>query len=563
MANNTKFVVKNGLTVGTSDIVAANGVWIGASTNLIGPQGNQGYQGTAGTNGAQGSTGAQGFQGNQGSTGVQGSSGITGPTGAQGSIGTTGPTGATGPQGSTGSTGPTGATGPTGPQGATGNPFGGGTFTGQVNVNSILNFGNTASAPYSYPTGVSNGISFGGYETTLRSYGIFTEQENIGGNYSKLTINYHTGIRLGAYYGYGGTRFYNNYVGSGTEIFSVGNTDNHVRVLNNLYAPIFYDYNNTGYFLDPASTESGKFAGYLGIGSYGYTDRMSGTYGISMYHVNYPSIGFHNQYYSGSGVGDNRNWLIYRNANVFLSVYNTVDGDMVKFYPGPYTQALGSMRAPLFYDSDNTGYYIDAASTSVTNVVQSNGYFLRGYHSSGFLCGSYNNIGANDAKSNPIYTIGSSYAPTDTLISNMYGIGYSHSNFYGTAGGANWGMYVVAGGAYSAIITGSGAWFVGNVTAYSDIRVKTDIQKIENALNKVQQLNGYTFTRTDLLDAPRQTGVIAQEVLEVLPEAVSGNEKDHYSVAYGNMVGLLIEAIKEQQNLIEELNKRLTLVECK
>ena len=68
----------------------------------------------------------------------------------------------------------------------------------------------------------------------------------------------------------------------------------------------------------------------------------------------------------------------------------------------------------------------------------------------------------------------------------------------------------------------------------------------------------------------RQTGVIAQEVLAVLPEAVIGTEEDHYSVAYGNMVGLLIEAIKEQNVLIEDqrsvidkMNDRLTKLETK
>jgi hypothetical protein len=92
-----------------------------------------------------------------------------------------------------------------------------------------------------------------------------------------------------------------------------------------------------------------------------------------------------------------------------------------------------------------------------------------------------------------------------------------------------------------------------NVTAYSDIRIKTNIEKIPDALDKVIRLNGYTFDRTDV-EAPRQTGVIAQEVLDVLPEAVTQNEESgHYSVAYGNMVGLLIEAIKELKNEIDVL----------
>jgi hypothetical protein len=92
---------------------------------------------------------------------------------------------------------------------------------------------------------------------------------------------------------------------------------------------------------------------------------------------------------------------------------------------------------------------------------------------------------------------------------------------------------------------------LNNVTAYSDARLKTDIVKIENALDKVQQLNGYTYTRTDT--GSRQAGVIAQEVMKVLPEVVMGSEETNYSVAYGNMVGLLIEAIKEQQAQIDKL----------
>ena len=93
---------------------------------------------------------------------------------------------------------------------------------------------------------------------------------------------------------------------------------------------------------------------------------------------------------------------------------------------------------------------------------------------------------------------------------------------------------------------------VGNVTAYSDDRIKTNILKIDNALSKVGQLNGYTYDRIDI-DMPRQTGILAQELLKVLPEAVSGSEDTTYSVAYGNIVGLLIEAIKELKLEIDEL----------
>lgn len=100
----------------------------------------------------------------------------------------------------------------------------------------------------------------------------------------------------------------------------------------------------------------------------------------------------------------------------------------------------------------------------------------------------------------------------------------------------------------------------GDVTAYSDERLKENIETIPDALYKVGQLNGYTFNRIDVEE--RHTGLIAQEVLEVLPEAVMGGPTEDdpdgkYSVAYGNMVGLLVQAIKEQQEQIDELKRRL------
>ncbi len=100
----------------------------------------------------------------------------------------------------------------------------------------------------------------------------------------------------------------------------------------------------------------------------------------------------------------------------------------------------------------------------------------------------------------------------------------------------------------------------GNVTAYSDIRLKTDLIKIPDALNKVTSLNGYTYTRTDT--GVRQTGVIAQELIEVLPEAVS-TAGEHMSVAYGNMAGLLIEAIKELNEKVTVLTARVAELEAR
>ena len=88
----------------------------------------------------------------------------------------------------------------------------------------------------------------------------------------------------------------------------------------------------------------------------------------------------------------------------------------------------------------------------------------------------------------------------------------------------------------------SGNWTaVGNVTAYSDERLKENIKTIPNALETVKKLRGVSFERKDF--SGKGIGVIAQEIEQVLPEVVVDGE--YKSVSYGNIVGLLIEAIKE------------------
>jgi hypothetical protein len=95
----------------------------------------------------------------------------------------------------------------------------------------------------------------------------------------------------------------------------------------------------------------------------------------------------------------------------------------------------------------------------------------------------------------------------------------------------------------------------GTFSATSDKRLKSDIKTITNPLDKVIALRGVTFYK----DGAFGTGLIAQETEEVLPEVVltADDEMGTKSVAYGNMVGLLIEAIKEQQVQIEELKEKI------
>jgi len=93
----------------------------------------------------------------------------------------------------------------------------------------------------------------------------------------------------------------------------------------------------------------------------------------------------------------------------------------------------------------------------------------------------------------------------------------------------------------------------GDITNDSDLRIKKDLQKIENAIDKVSQLTGYTFTR--IHDNVRSTGLVAQDILKVLPEVVREDADGMYSVAYGNMLGLIVEALKDLKSEIKELKE--------
>jgi hypothetical protein len=97
-----------------------------------------------------------------------------------------------------------------------------------------------------------------------------------------------------------------------------------------------------------------------------------------------------------------------------------------------------------------------------------------------------------------------------------------------------------------------------NIVAYSDARKKENVITVDNALEKVANLRGVYYNRIDDETKKRQIGVIAQEVIEVLPEVVTHAEDvDEYGVSYGNIAGLLIEAIKEQNKKIETMQEMI------
>lgn len=101
----------------------------------------------------------------------------------------------------------------------------------------------------------------------------------------------------------------------------------------------------------------------------------------------------------------------------------------------------------------------------------------------------------------------------------------------------------------------------GTVTTLSDLKTKEDLLKINDPLNKLCSLNGYTYN-TKSCDSIQQSnrrhiGLIAQEVMEVVPEAIYQAPNGYKSVAYGNLSGLVVEAMKELVARVELIELRL------
>ena len=214
---------------------------------------------------------------------------------------------------------------------------------------------------------------------------------------------------------------------------------------------------------------------------------------------------------------------------------------------------------------------IDGSNGNIT----ARGVYGRHAHNSGHLRGGYNNIGASEGQTSPIYTIGSSYDPAATTLGIMYGIGFTSGGSFFPSGASGWGMYTADNGVSRIFLSAASGNITatGNITAYaSDRRLKTNIKPIENALDKLMKINGVEFDWVDNIEeigfqpvVMHETGVIAQEIQEVIPDAVmiapfnnnatdiSGIDNEYLTVDKEKIIPLLIQAVKEQQVLINEL----------
>lgn len=265
-------------------------------------------------------------------------------------------------------------------------------------------------------------------------------------------------------------------------------------------------------------------------------------------------------------------------GNTFYCNYGNTAGSF-RAYGGNFMWNDASVGSPWGTSNDGSGSGLDAdlldgAQGSSYMRKDTNQTLSADINAQGDYVGSgdghrdhgvYGNY--NSYRIHHMWSMGTSYRinSSGANFGNLYGFAYTFSNRVYTSNsmaGSHQAVWCINGVPKSAL--GSNIWTAGNVTAYSDRAVKTNLEVIPEALDKVCQINGYTYDRTDFKPDPktgempntRQAGVVAQEVEKVLPEVVSGEEGGK-AVAYGNMVGLLIEAIKELKAEVDDLKAQL------
>jgi hypothetical protein len=358
--------------------------------------------------------------------------------------------------------------------------------------------------------------------------------------------------------------------------------------LADMRAPIFYDSNNTARYLDP--TGDSYIQGSFYVVRNGNSNDAFG--GLEMRENSFQGIG------TGAATeapGINFHW----SARAAARLYMDAGGNFVLGGQGDITNnrrslslnelfAVNQVRGSIFYDSANTAFYTDPASTSVMNALQPtnigvgqavnttwriitsgvNGIYLNG-SGYGQAEGSWRApifYNSNDTTvrwaQNELVLRGGS--PTIFFRDTDHNSAMIHCNsnlLYVLRGGNDTEAWAAVNGQWPLVINltnndmtvGGNFTAVGNVTAFSDINVKDNVEQIGGALERVSRIRGVTYTRTDLEDKERRYGgVIAQEIERVLPEAIF-EQAGMKAVDYNATIGLLIEAIKELTNEIETL----------
>ena len=476
------------------------------AAGATGATGSQGAQGPAGADGADGSQGVQGIQGATGATGPAGADGNDGADGATGAAGSDGNDGANGAQGIQGiqgiqgETGAAGAAGATGAAGADGNDGAAGSTGAAGSDGATGPQGATGAAGSNGTNGNDGADGAAGADGNDGATGPQGATGAAGADGALNALPLAGGALTGA--------VTTNSTFDGRDVATDGTKLDGIAASANNYSFPYTVSSNAG----NSTVVQRTSAGYIKA-NYFNTTPNTVTSGVTQVCVETGNDGYIRH---GTAAAIRTFLNVANGANAYVLPSTVITNSATQ--PHSMTIRNGSPTFN-FRDTDHRGFQLHCNA----NLL----YML--------------NANAAD---------GASWATVN-----------GHWAFYinSTNNNANFGGSITA---------------IGNITAYSDERIKNNIETIDGALEKVCKMRGIYYNRNDLGEkenAVRRTGVIAQEIEKVLPEVVRENEekdvddsgntleggRKRLTVDYGNIVGVLIEAIKEQQVQIDELKKTL------
>lgn len=330
-----------------------------------------------------------------------------------------------------------------------------------------------------------------------------------------------------------------------------------------LYANIFYDSDNTGYYCDPSSTSYqnvGSFAGGLysvwwepyGVGGNsnngGHAYRIFQEGGAWSYPYPDLRIAFHTGIKLGANAGSYEGTRVYSDYDMSDLCIQLAGSSNYSFkYKWQYTNTTG-------YYSDTNGWHIHP-----NDLSSYGGTALRGSRN------GWRGIHFYDGGATPHFMFdGSGNGGVYHESAGRWAMYYSYGN-------NSWGFGSSSTSGSHRIYINDNS-FIANMYANafyyaSDRKFKENIETIPNALDTVEKLRGVTYNKIDDKEKKTYIGVIAQEVEEIIPSLViktkNDKDEDYLSVSYGNLAGLFIEAFKEQNAIINSLKAEIDSLKAK
>jgi hypothetical protein len=339
---------------------------------------------------------------------------------------------------------------------------------------------------------------------------------------------------------------------------------------NDFRAPIFYDSNDTGYYYDGSGlTNINRFQ----------TNQSTATINLANAAIRIENPSTQSSiYFSFSGTAraslrvDSGGSYVMNSDNNDFYFNNDFGGSTQRLYSvgtqfasitGNYLTGTGSLRAPIFYDSDNTGYYFDGASTSTLNNVS-----IASNVGIGVAPGSTSNGARMELRGTGVWDAAFNFTNTGaggqtwTLFStnNSFGQGGNRFLLYNTTAGSNG----------FAVDSSNNLTVGGNVTAYgtvSDRRLKHNIREIPTAIAKVLALKPVYYTWNEDTDQHRIAGMtddlgfIAQDAEEVEPLLVRAGADGMLGLRERGIIALLTKSFQEQNQEVVDLRNRVAHLE--